>query len=285
MEDCILNAYVTNLGRYNEGELVGKWLVLPAAREEVRECLRRIGIDGLRYEEFFITDYDSTIDGLCRVLGEYESLDALNYLAVLLDEMQGGYDKLEAALAYGDHTGSVAELIELILNLDSFTYYDGITNEEELGAFLVQECGTKTIPADMEQYFDYEAYGRDVALDEGGIFTANGYFICDGYIAEEYDETQIPEEYRVNAALKRGGVSYATLKGGEEVKREFKCAECGAACDMSQMYTVGGRNICATCADEKTFVCEDCGGRFWWVEDKSETLCVPCYCVRRERED
>lgn len=97
--------------------------------------------------------------------------------------------------------------------------------------------------------------------------------------------TQIPVEYRVNAALKRGGVSYAMLKGGEKVKREFKCAECGAACDMSQMYTVGGKNICATCADEKTFVCEDCGGRFWWVEDKSETLCVPCYCVRRERED
>nr|WP_243423218.1 antirestriction protein ArdA [Intestinimonas butyriciproducens] len=31
------------------------------------------------YEEWFITDYDCYVDGLYDKLGEYESLDELNY--------------------------------------------------------------------------------------------------------------------------------------------------------------------------------------------------------------
>ena len=35
------------------------------------------------YEEWFITDYDCYVDGLYDKLGEYESLDELNYLCLL----------------------------------------------------------------------------------------------------------------------------------------------------------------------------------------------------------
>ena len=39
------------------------------------------------YEEWFITDYECPIYGVQKMLGEYESLDKLNYLAALIDEL------------------------------------------------------------------------------------------------------------------------------------------------------------------------------------------------------
>ena len=61
---ALFEAYVTNLGKYNEGELVGEYLKFPTTPEEVQALLKRIGIDGVRYEEIFITDFDGDVLGL-----------------------------------------------------------------------------------------------------------------------------------------------------------------------------------------------------------------------------
>ena len=85
-KDYPFAAFVTNLGKYNEGELVGEWVKFPTTAEEMKQVFDRIGIGktgdfGQVYEEWFITDYDCYVDGLYDKLGEYESLDELNYLA------------------------------------------------------------------------------------------------------------------------------------------------------------------------------------------------------------
>ena len=49
MYEKILSAYVTNLGKYTEGELIGKWLDFPTTEEKIQEVLQEIGIDGIRY--------------------------------------------------------------------------------------------------------------------------------------------------------------------------------------------------------------------------------------------
>ena len=74
---ALFEAYVTNLGKYNEGELVGEYLKFPMTPEEVQALLKRIGIDGVRYEEIFITDFDGDVLGLYDHLGEYENIDEL----------------------------------------------------------------------------------------------------------------------------------------------------------------------------------------------------------------
>ena len=45
----LFEAYITNLGKYNEGELVGETLKFPTTTEEVQGLLKRIGVDGVRY--------------------------------------------------------------------------------------------------------------------------------------------------------------------------------------------------------------------------------------------
>ena len=41
----MIKAYITNLGKYVEGELCGEYLTLPAEKSDVQALLARIGVD------------------------------------------------------------------------------------------------------------------------------------------------------------------------------------------------------------------------------------------------
>lgn len=154
----LFEAYITNLGKYNEGELVGETLKFPTTTEEVQALLKRIGVDGVRYEEFFITSFDGDVLGLYDYLTEYENLDELNHLACLLSELdQGDLEKFEAVIDSGEHTSSVADLINLAQNLDCYEFYPGVEDDETLGRIYVEDMEAIDVPEHLLNYFDYEA--------------------------------------------------------------------------------------------------------------------------------
>ena len=134
----------------------------------MQALLKRIGVDGVRYEEIFITSFDGDVLGLHEHLGEYENIDELNYLAALLSDMDhSDLEKFEAVIDSGEYTGSVKDLINLTQNLDCYEFYPDIESEEDLGRYYTEDLD---IPAELKDYFDYEAYGRDVLINEGGHF-------------------------------------------------------------------------------------------------------------------
>ena len=193
----LFEAYITNLGKYNEGELVGETLKFPTSPQEVQALLKHIGVDGIRYEEFFITSFDGDVLGLYDYLGEYENLDELNHLACLLSELdQGELEKFEAVLHTGAHTSSVADIINLTQNLDCFEFYPEIENEEDLGRYWAEDL---PIPEELKDYFDYDAYGRDISINEGGHMAPGGYVVqTSGDFREYYHGPQdIPAEHKV----------------------------------------------------------------------------------------
>lgn len=207
-KDYPFAAFITNLGKYNEGELVGEWVKFPTTAEEMKEVFKRIGIGqrddfGQPYEEWFITDYDCYVDGLYDKLGEYENLDELNYLASKLDEMSDSeYAQFQAGMEMGDHCGSLQEIINLTENLDCYEVYPHIADYDDLGRYYIEELEVMQVPEHLQNYIDYEAYGRDVAMDENGSFTDQGYVRDTGdRFCEYYDGERgsIPDEYRVMA--------------------------------------------------------------------------------------
>ena len=205
-KDYPFAAFITNLGKYNEGELVGEWVKFPTTAEELKEVFKRIGIGqkddfGQPYEEWFITDYDCYVDGLYSKLGEYENLDELNYLASKLDEMsESEYAQFQAGMEMGDHCGSLQEIINLTENLDCYEVYPDIHDYDDLGRYYIEELDVMQVPEHLQNYIDYEAYGRDVALEENGTFTDQGYVRDTGDSFHEYydgERGSIPDEYRV----------------------------------------------------------------------------------------
>ena len=157
-----MEAYITNLGKYNEGELVGKWISLPISEEELEQVLQEIGINE-EYEEYFFTDYD------CEVslnLSEYESIEHLNELA----------EKLES-----DVIKAVAELygIEEAMETDEddWIVYFYIHTDYDLGYYIIEESGRYDTSelGNLSNYIDYEAFGRDVRIEAEGGFTSLGW--------------------------------------------------------------------------------------------------------------
>ena len=198
----LFEAYITNAGKYSEGQLVGETLKFPTTTEEVQALLKRIGVDGIRYEEYFITSFDGDVLGLYDCLYEYASLDELNHLACLLSELTPEeIATFEAVINKGDHTSNVAELINLTYNLDCYELLPGVDDDEALGIFYTDELEAVKIPEELQGYFDYEAYGRDIRLNEGGHFAPGGYLHGSGspFVKFYHGPEDIPSEHKVFA--------------------------------------------------------------------------------------
>ena len=171
-----MKIYLTNLGRYNEGYLVGKWVKLPVCEEVLDKVLKEIGINEY-YEEYFITDYENDIVGIGDVISEYSSVQALNELAQRLEGLSDDEaDKLRAMLEY-EACRSVSDVLELLDKLDEFDLLTDVTDDEELGYYYAEEYCCIDIPEHIQPYFDYEAYGRDIRLESSCLYTSYGFLL------------------------------------------------------------------------------------------------------------
>ena len=200
----MFEAYLTNVALYTiRGVEVGEYLKFPATTEEIQALLSRIEIDGKKYSEIFITNFESDVLGLYDYLDEYEDIDELNHLAHVLEEVRnkGELEKYEAALVLGKHTTNVKDLINLAQNLDIYNFQPGIETWEALGCYYADELMAINIPSDIRAYFDYEAYGRDIAINEGGCFLPGGYVSAAplGFTEDYHGTEDIPADHRIFA--------------------------------------------------------------------------------------
>ncbi len=170
-----IDVYLANRGRYNEGILVGTWIKLPCDKDKLQTVLTTIGINE-QYGEFFICDYQCLLSNLR--INEYSSLDDLNELAKRIEELTDyDYDKLGAVLE-SVSSMSVAEILELIDQLDDFDLLAEIEDDETLGEYYAEVgCIFHNIPDSIQRYFDFEAYGRDIRLEINCCFTSYGLVI------------------------------------------------------------------------------------------------------------
>lgn len=198
--------FLTNLGKYNEGKLVGEWVALPTTKENLSQVMKRIGIGskdafGQPYEEWFISDYDCEIDDFARYLGEYANLNELNYLAEKIEELdECDFKIFESVLEYygGGGIRCAADVINVIENLDCYQLYDGAYNEGYLGLCLLEESGFYNLDelGNLRNYIDYEAFGRDYSFETEGGFVDSGYLEVIDSTTTVYDgPDDIPDEY------------------------------------------------------------------------------------------
>lgn len=169
----MLKVYVANLGKYNEGELVGEWLNLPATDEEIETCMQNIKVaKGSTYEEYAIHDYECDIDGV--EISEYMPLDYANELAERLESINDT-EAFSALLDY--HSGFISDALDTYENGD-YSYYSDVSNHEDLGQYLYDEgllapafYNNQICPS----YLDFEAIGRDRDFNSSGGFYGNGF--------------------------------------------------------------------------------------------------------------
>lgn len=159
-----MKIFLTNLGKYNEGELIGEWVELPASQEELKKVFERIGINE-EYEEYFITDYECDL----YEVGEYENIDKLNDIAERIKELDEEKSKVVKALI--QKLGyTLYEAIDKV-NSGDYMIYNDCENMTDVAYQVVEECGyLENVPDNVARYFDYESFGRELEIEGNYIF-------------------------------------------------------------------------------------------------------------------
>lgn len=158
-----MKGFITNLGKYNEGELVGKWISFPIDEDDFQDELESIGVkENTMYEEWFITDYDCSLFDMYDAFGEYPNIDDINEVAEALEDHESEFTALMEVCSYTDALG--------YLESENYTFYENMTLED-LAYEIVEEC--YELPEIAQRYFDYKAFARDLSFD-GYSETSNG---------------------------------------------------------------------------------------------------------------
>lgn len=142
---------------------VARRVLLPISSEELSE---RFGYEGQEIEVTF-----DLIEGLPDLDCERLTLDLANELAEVLEDIDE-----DIVLSYIESNSSDPKDL-LNAEFDDCWLYPDVATDRDLGEYVVEELGVELSREQLERYLDYEKYGRDVRLSEGGSFVDKGYFV------------------------------------------------------------------------------------------------------------
>ena len=180
-ENAIVKGYITNLGKYNEGDLVYKLISFPIDEDELNEALKSIGckyvdengvVHNPLYEEFFFSDWE------CEIpfdFGEFPNISEINDIAERV-ELLATYELETLEIILKEHTSDANEALDIVEDCN-YTIWNDCINMADVAAAMAEEYGyLNSVPEYLQCYIDYEEWGRDLAI-EGTFLEGDGYFI------------------------------------------------------------------------------------------------------------
>jgi len=158
-----IRIYVACLAAYNNGHLHGKWIDATQGETHIQNQVKAMLANSPEpeAEEWAIHDFEG-FEGA--PISEWESFESVASLAEFIEE----YGALGGKLL--EHFGGDLEDAKTAFD----NYYGEFENLEDYARSLTEDCGTE-IPANLENYIDYAAMGRDMELS-GDILTIETSF-------------------------------------------------------------------------------------------------------------
>ncbi|HGQ4086293.1 TPA: antirestriction protein ArdA [Streptococcus pneumoniae] len=142
---------------------IARRVLLPCSSEEVAE---RFGYEG---QEIEVTI--NSIESLPPLNCEGLTLDLANELAENVEDVEE-----DLVLSFIESNSPDPKYLASV-NFDDCCLYPDVDTDRELGEYLVEELGVELSKEKLLLYLDYEKFGRDVRLEEGGSFVDKGYFV------------------------------------------------------------------------------------------------------------
>jgi len=154
--------YVACLAAYNNGSLYGKWIEADQSAsdiyEEIHEMLADSPIEDA--EEFAIHDFEG-FGGVN--ISEYESIETIAELAVFITE----HGELGAELFNYYSIEDAKKILEE-------NYYGAYDSEVDFAHVIFDDCYSNAIPENLQFYFDYKAFARDLFINDYFSVDADG---------------------------------------------------------------------------------------------------------------
>ena len=182
------------------GAATASQVTLPAPWEDLTDALDQARI----YDEkqiYSVTVLNTKRNFLVKHIPSYINLNELNYLAERLATLkEWENDSFEALVKMDETKGEASPIpMERLINLTYSTsnchYVQAITNDRELGEFVLENGLREDLTELSEEsisLLDREAIGREHREATGGVITAAGYFeSSDSEISTEYQSTKV----------------------------------------------------------------------------------------------
>lgn len=169
--DTIIRVYVGSVTKYAYA-LVGDWVSLPC--DDLAAKLHDIDPGT---EEWAIFDSECPALPSLRI-SEYDSLQRLNEAAaVLADLYEDDLQRVDALIEWGAGIDAALEHYDDVHELPD--YVDGIDDYQGIGEYYADLLDVFAgVPEDSpaRTYFDYQEYGRDMAIELCLVETSAGVF-------------------------------------------------------------------------------------------------------------
>ena len=156
-----------------------EYLYMPCENEAITKAFGRLGSENPDDVNIIIEDFN--VDNpdwfrrLCE-LAEKESIYDINTLAGAVSNADMDLDKLTRAAEYAG-VGDAVSLASLARNLDLFTVIEGVEDYGSIGRNFVNNSSGHSVPPFLENFIDYENFGRYIAEEYNGKFVG-GAFVC-----------------------------------------------------------------------------------------------------------
>lgn len=142
---------------------IARRVLLPCSSEEVAE---RFGYEGQEIEVII-----DSLEGFPTLNCEDLTLDLANSIAENVEDVDE-----DIVLSVIETESSDPSYLDSY-DFDDCYLYPKVTTDRDLGEYLVEELGVELSKEKLLLYLDYEKFGRDVRLEEGGSFVDKGYFV------------------------------------------------------------------------------------------------------------
>lgn len=131
--------------------------------------------------EYVASEFGYDVEDVSTTIQSIEELPDLDCERLNLDLANELAEKLEdvdedIVLSFIESYSSDPKAL-LNAEFDDCWLYPEVATDRELGEYIVDEIGFELSRETLERYFDYEKFGRDVRLEEGGSFVDKGYFV------------------------------------------------------------------------------------------------------------
>ncbi|MGM9669467.1 MAG: antirestriction protein ArdA [Faecousia sp.] len=154
---CMLVAEISYRGQR-------EYAYLPTERLAIQKALGRLGAASLHACEVRIDSFDMSnpqFAEFCNHVLAAEGLPSLNHLCEIISNQVSAenFPSFYGAFA-ASGVDNTADAIRIAENVDSFYYAKGVKNEAELGKWWLEHYSQFSVSPELEQFFDYQAYGE-----------------------------------------------------------------------------------------------------------------------------
>ena len=151
------------------------WVYLPASNGQIERAMHRARINDpadlslWMGDSLFPMEIDVALDF------RHEDIYDLNELAEAVKKLSND-DRMKLGAVVGMAQPKYAsQICRLAENLDLFEFAPGAHTPAEYGKFMIQQSGHFDYDPNLDEFYDYERYGRQHMDSESGMFTDHGY--------------------------------------------------------------------------------------------------------------